>query len=346
MTAEGDRMDDTRTVRMVEPRLSPRSIAAAVAVTVFISGFGALNVASEIMSFSSKLRGLYSYRSATLGDGLLLPLLAYGLVRAIAIQEAWSRRARLVIACAGLVGGAAGIATQAVWLTSATTPLNWTIPAPHSFNFAGWYHAAFLSIASALFAALGAGLWLRVHSEPAGSALSRLRLPGSFALTIPPLAFAGLLALDNVPVGQDPLRASTFISPVVTLSIFYLLMLTATHWRDVTTATMLSAASAIPAAGLTMIFWPGSIFRAYSLLIAFAGLLGGVVMSSPGQRLEVPGRATAASLISISLVAPVIIAADKSNVTLKPLVLALASGVVLATSERFFLQRLARGSAR
>jgi hypothetical protein len=341
VTAEGDRMDGNCAVGMVMPTLSPRSVSATVAVTVFICGFGALNVASAVMSFSPKLPGLYSYRSATLGDGFLLPLLAYGLIRAIAIQEPWSRRARLVVACAALVGGAAGVATQAVWLTSATTPRNWTIPAPHSYNFAGWYHAAFLSIASAFFAASTAGLWLRVHSEPAGPALSRLRLPGSFAITIPPLAFAGLLALDNVPVGQDPLHASTFILPVATLFILYLLMLTATHWRDVKTPTMLSAASAIPAACLTMIFWPSSIFRAYSLLIALA-LFGGVVISSPSRRSRVVGRATAASLISISLAGPIIMVADASNVALRPFALALASGIVLAAGEQFFLQQLAR----
>jgi hypothetical protein len=343
VTADSDRMD-SHAVDMVAPRLSPRSVAATVAVTFLICGFGVLNVASAVMSFSPKLRGLYSYRSATLGDGLLLPLLAYGLVRAIAIQESWSRRARLVVTCAAVVGGAAGVATQAVWLTSATTSRNWTIPSPHSFNFAGWYHAAFLSIASALFAALGAGLWLRVHGELTGPALSRLRLPGSFAITIPPLAFAGLLALDNGPVGQDPLRASTFILPVATLFILYVLMLTATRGRDVKTPTMLSAASAIPAASLTVIFWPGSMFRAYSLLIALVALFAGVAVSSPSQRARVADRATAASLIGISLAGPVIMAADASNVTLKPLALALASGIVLAAGEQFFLRRLAHGS--
>jgi hypothetical protein len=171
-------------------KLSPRSFALLFGLIVLAFGFGALNVASVIMSYSPKLRGLYSYRSASLGDGLLLPLWAYGLVRAAAVQERWPGRSKLLIGCAALAGGVVGVATQIAWLRSTATAPNWTIPAPHTFNFAGWYHAAFLSVASAMFAALSAALWLRVRREPAVQALDRLRAPGAFAVTCPPLAFA------------------------------------------------------------------------------------------------------------------------------------------------------------
>ena len=345
MTAHDGPVGDGHAAGAVAPRLSPRSFAIVVALTVLVFGFGALNVASAVMSFSPKLRGLYTYRSATVGDGLLLPLWAYGLVRAAALQEPWPRHARLVVVCAALAGGAGGAATQIAWLVSATTPRNWTIPAPHSFNFAGWYHAAFLSLASALFAALGAALWLRVRGEPVWQALPRLRLPGAFAITSPPLAFAGLLALDNVSTGQDPLRASTFILPVATLLILYVLMLSATHWRDVKTTTMLSVASVIPAAAVMAIFWPGSVFRGYSLLIALAAVFGGVAIGSSSQRSRVVDRAVAASLIGVSLAGPVIVAADTSQVAFVPLALALVVGMVLAAAEQFLLLRLAGVSA-
>jgi hypothetical protein len=312
-----------------------------IALAVLVFGFGVLNVASVVMNFSPKLRGLYTYRSATVGDGFLLPLWAYGLVRAAALQEPWPRHARLVVACAALAGGVGGAATQIAWLVSASTPRNWTIPAPHSFNFAGWYHAAFLSLASALFAALGAALWLRVRGEPAWQALARLRLPGAFAITIPPLTFAGLLALDNVSAGQDPLRASTFILAVATLLILYVLMLSATHWRDVKTPPMLSVASVIPAAAVMVMFWPGSVFRGHSLLIALAAVFGGVAMSSSRQQSRAVDRAVAASLISVSLAGPVVVAADTSKVAFVPLASALVVGMVLAAAEQLLLLRLA-----
>jgi hypothetical protein len=230
------------------PKLTPRWGAMLVALTVLVFGFGALNAASAIMTLSPGLRGLYTYRSATVGDGFLLPLLAYGLTRAASAQDSWPRHSWLVIVCAALGGCAVGVATQVAWKVSATTPLNWTIPAPHSFNFAGWYHAVFLSLASALFAGLGAALWLRLRAEPASQTLSRLRMQGAFAITCPALAFSGLLALDNVPAGHDPLRVSTFILPVATLLALCLLIFSAAHWRDTRIPAMLIAASGIPAA--------------------------------------------------------------------------------------------------
>jgi hypothetical protein len=338
-------MGDGRAGFAIAPRLSPRSFAVVVALTVLGFGFGALSVASVVMSYSPELRGLYTYRSATLGDGLLLPLWAYGLVRAAAMQDRWSARARLVITCAAIAGGAAGVATQVAWLTSATTAPNWTIPAPHTFNFAGWYHATFLSLASAMFAALSAAVWLRVRREPAAQAVSRLRARGAFAITCPPLAFASLLALDNVPAGQDPLRASTFVLPVAALLILYLLLASATHWHAIGTSTMLTVASALPVAALTAMFWPGAVFRGHSLLIALAAALGGIAVSPPGRRSQVEDRAVAAVLIGACLAGPVLVAADRSKVTLVPMVVALAVSIVLAAFEHFLLVQLSDGSA-
>lgn len=340
MAARGGAMDGAHVGPTSMPKLSPRWFALLVALIVLVAGFGALNVASAIMSYSPTLRGLYSYRSATLGDGLLLPLWAYGLARAAAVQERWPGRTKLVIACAALAGGTAGAATQIAWLRSATTASNWTIPAPHTFNFAGWYHAVFLSAASALFAALSAALWLRVRRESAVQALVRLRAPGAFAVTCPPLAFTGLLALDNVPTSQDPLRVSTFVLPVVTLLILYALLVSATHGREIKAATELTVASVLPTAAFTAIFWPGSIFRGLTLLIAVTAVLGGVAIRPPSRLSRVEERVMAAVLIGVCLAGPVTSAADRSKVAFTPMLVALAVSIALATAERIVLIRL------
>ena len=344
MAAYNGWVDESYGEHSVEPRLSPRSWAIVAAMTVLVFGFGALNLASAVMRVSPQLRGLYTYRAATVGDGLILPLLAYGLVRAATFQDPWPRRARLIVACAHWQGHL-GAATQIMWVLSATTPLNWTIPAPHKFNFAGGYHAAFLSLAAAFFAGLGAALWIRLRSEPPQQALSRLHMPGAFAITIPPLAFAGLLTLDNVPVGHDPLRASTFIPPIATLVVLYVLMLSSTHWRDVKTPTMFCAASAIPVAAIMAIFWPSSIFRGHSVLIVLAAVFGGVALAFPGQRLRVADRTIAALLIAVSLAGPLIVVTDTSKVQLLPVGVALAVGTALAAIQQFLLARLAEAAA-
>src|SRR5262249_27616386 len=300
--------------------------------------------ASAVMNVSPQLRGLYTYRAATAGDGLILPVLCYGLVRACALQDPWPRRAKVVIACVALAGGVAGVATQIIWLLSATTPLNWTLPAPHRFNFAGGYHAAFLPLASALYAGLGAALWMRLHYEPPREALSRLHMPGAFAITIPPLAFAGLLALDNIPTGHDPLHASTFILPIATLLVLYVLMLSSTHWPDVKTPSLVCAASAIPAAAVMAIFWPGSVSRSHSILIALAAAFGGVALGLPGQRSHVADRVIAALLIGLSLAGPLILATNTTKVHLVTVSIALGIGMVLAAIQQFLLARLAEAA--
>ncbi|HEV2375916.1 MAG TPA: hypothetical protein VGS19_27585 [Streptosporangiaceae bacterium] len=238
-----------------------------------------------------------------------------------------------------------GVATQISWKASASTPLNWTIPAPHTFNFAGWYHAVFLSLASALFAALGTALWLRLHSASTSQVLCRLRMPGAFAITCPPVTFAGLLALDNVRAGADPLSAQTFVLPGGTLLVVYVLTAFATHWRDFKTPAVLAMASAIPAAAVMAVFWPGSVFRGHSLLLAFAAMFGGVALSPIGEHPRVVHRAIAASLIGVSLAGPIVVAADATKVRFVPIAVALAVGMVLAAAERFLLVRLADSSA-
>lgn len=323
------------------PRLSSRSAALIVAVIIFSAGFVALNIISITLSYPHQLRGLYTYRSATVGDGLLLPVWAYGLTRAIAVQEPWPSRGRLVVACAALAGGAVGVTTQIAWLTSSSTVLNWTIPAPHRFNFAGWYHAGFLSVASAVFAALCAALWVRVRSEPTEEALARLRAYGAFAVTGPPLAFAGLLGLDNVPAGQNPLRASTFALPVIAMVILSLLLLSVTGRRGIRTCAALFVASVVPAAAFTAIFWPDSGFRGNTLLVVLTAMLGGIAIGPPGQQSRILDRVVTSLLVGICLAGPVAIAAGASKVSLATMAGALAVSMVLAAVEHFALVRQA-----
>jgi hypothetical protein len=109
--------------------------------------------------------GLFDYRSATVGDGLLLPALAACLVagiRALPASPAATRprRLRASIVGATLAGAALGAGTQALWLLDASPRLNWTLPRPHAFSVAGWYHAAFITLACGTFAGL-AMAWVR-----------------------------------------------------------------------------------------------------------------------------------------------------------------------------------------
>src|SRR5687768_6927726 len=80
--------------------------AVVCAVAVLCGGFGALLWFWLRGSHPSGLPGLFAYPSATWGDGLLLPVLAYCLCRLIAgLPSAGGRRPTLLAAGVGAVAG-------------------------------------------------------------------------------------------------------------------------------------------------------------------------------------------------------------------------------------------------
>jgi hypothetical protein len=134
------------------------------ATVVCASGFGVLSVLWLTGHHSSHLRGLFTYASATVGDGILIPVLT-GLLLAVNRSATLPRpinEARWMAFWA-LLGAIGGISTQLAWLADDHPELNWTLPRPHHFNYAGVYHGAFLVLMSAALAALAAGAARRLH---------------------------------------------------------------------------------------------------------------------------------------------------------------------------------------
>ena len=165
--------------------------ALILAGLTWLLGFGAMNLFWFTGNHPSGLPGLYFYRSATWGDGLLLPLLIWALARQSVATDGWRRR---VAAASTVAGAAAGALTQVQWLASGTTRLNWTIPTLHHFNAAGWWHAAFLVV----FSGVIAGLVARMSISAADWSLTeRDRSLALLAILVAGPAFAVLLAVDN-----------------------------------------------------------------------------------------------------------------------------------------------------
>ncbi|MFI1481441.1 hypothetical protein [Streptomyces sp. NPDC020747] len=151
-------------------------------LAIFSSGYVALLLFWSFGDHPSGLPGLFVFRSATWGDGLLLPLLALCL-RVLTLRlraaEPTPPSRRGTIAVVALAGAALGCAVVLTWFLDDHPELNWTNPRPHYFNAAGKYHAAFLVLASAAFAGLGADL--AVHLRRAGTAAVKRTLTSSWA---------------------------------------------------------------------------------------------------------------------------------------------------------------------
>jgi len=168
--------------------------AALAAAGTFAAGFGTMRVWYSGAEHPPELNGLFAYKAATWGDAILLPTVAGCLAVSIS-QLAPARREREIAGLAGVFGLAAGAFSQVGWLMDPQPGLNWTLPRPHHFNAAGWYHAAFLSAGSAAFAGASALIVARAAHAPAIPGRVWRSLVAAAAATA---AFAGLVIYDNV----------------------------------------------------------------------------------------------------------------------------------------------------
>lgn len=113
---------------------------------------------------AARLPGLFDYPSAYLGDSVLLPVAA-ALLAAGARSLPAVPRERVIAAVAASAGASALAGLQGLWLLDDHPARNWTLPAPHRFNIAGIWHAAYSVLVAALLAGAAALLARRMSSS-------------------------------------------------------------------------------------------------------------------------------------------------------------------------------------
>lgn len=115
---------------------------------IFAIGFGILNLFWLNYPNYNKLRGLYDYYAATIGDAFFIPCLISSGYYFCNINK-WKEYSKnsietnkkvFIFGCGSVV---IAIFIQASWIISNVTELNWTIDRIHHFNAAGWYHAIY-----------------------------------------------------------------------------------------------------------------------------------------------------------------------------------------------------------
>jgi hypothetical protein len=205
----------------------PKHIRAAIgaAILTFIAGFGVMSVLYITGSWPAGVRGLYSFKSATYGDALLIPLLIAILVNTyLSLPRRGHDRQILLIAA--IPGICIGVIIQWLWLHSSHPALNWTLPDPHTFNYAGWYHAAFLTVICGFLSSILIGILvdLRGLTRTNQSDFYRLaRSPWVVILAASAVTFVILLYEDNATSAHAPLTAGTFVS--IFISVFLVILL-------------------------------------------------------------------------------------------------------------------------
>jgi hypothetical protein len=171
---------------------------AILAVSIAVLGFGTLATVYALGHWPVS-PGLFRFRSATLGDGLLLPLAAGILLRVARSLGGGPDDWKACAVGAGF-GAVAGMLVVWQWLRDPAPRFNWTLPQPHDFNAPGWYHSGFLCACCSLFAGLYVLTVIRLRrlrrNDDGRFGLLIISLPWVVAWASL-LGFAGLVAVDS-----------------------------------------------------------------------------------------------------------------------------------------------------
>ncbi|WP_441249395.1 hypothetical protein [Kitasatospora sp. McL0602] len=193
--------------------------------------------------------GLPYFRSATWGDGLLIPLasaLLLNLVRTLSGSRAeWKISA--VCSVGGLLVG--GMLTW-FWLRDRSPALNWTLPGPGRLNSAGIYHAVFLAVCSALLAGLSGLLFVRLRRlgrTMPGAADRIVTSPAWVGLLACLLGFAGLVVTDSrQATGAASLSSLGALSLAVLAALVCLRVVSRVGTRSIVASTALAVVMSAP----------------------------------------------------------------------------------------------------
>jgi len=188
-------------------------LGALTAGMVLIAGFGAVFAFWHFGHWRQDVTGFWHYRAATLGDGVLLPVAA-GIIVAAGSRLGHHPKERLWVSVAAVLGTLGGMLVPLAWVQDPSPQLNWTLPAPHTLNAAGLYHAAFLIIASGFYAAWIVRFVLRAKASQAARGVERRSVGHSpyAAVAVACLAgYCGLVVMDGAPSLNQP---SSLAAPV------------------------------------------------------------------------------------------------------------------------------------
>lgn len=196
--------------------LKSRRLAVTAAALTAGLGFGVLTALWFAIDWKIDDPGLFDYRSATIGYGLLLPLLFGLLVAALqATDDVATVRDRRVAQGAAALGAFVAAGIQLSWLLDPDPAENWSFPEAHQFNVAGVYHALFLIAAFATAASLLAVVASRVRRLDTNGVRTLVSDTALSVFVGTSIALAGLVLVDNERAAGSQAGITTTVAVVV-----------------------------------------------------------------------------------------------------------------------------------
>lgn len=199
-------MSLTRSIRtsMRAVRSTRRGVASGL--LVWATGFGAMNLFWFLGKWNEQVRGLWSYWSATVGDGLLLPVIMGTLTYEISKLPP-SPREKPIGSLAAIVGWGLGEITIHVWTSDPSAEPNWT-QANGQLNAAGQYHAIFLKSMLAALVVCAVVLGLRLANAQPAQVERFVKSRSLMTIVSANGIFVSLVVVDNFAMRSS--RASLF----------------------------------------------------------------------------------------------------------------------------------------
>lgn len=211
--------------------MKARSASLLAASVTFIAGFGSL-----ALLWVEQGRPLVAsgggYRAATLGDAVLLPLVA-GILTLCVLSLPSRQLDRFLVIAGGAIGGVAGLFVQFGVLADPHPVRQWLLSSPHHFSLAGWWHAVFFVTMSAFVSALWLLTLARLHRNQYLLLERRVeeQRRATAWLAFSAGGFLWLNILDSAPnVERSSTRVVLLSVAVVTAAVVGPLLLAAPKW--------------------------------------------------------------------------------------------------------------------
>ena len=258
-------------------------LPTGIGLAVLALGSGVMGPLWALTKEPSGLPGWGNFTGTTVGDTVLLPILAASLMAAFSYLPSGNRKTEgLVLACGALIGAIGGFALQLSWILDNKPRLSWILPRVHHFSALGYYHAVFLCTVSGILFSLAFGITYRARqiSRDSSGVISRLASSPLFFVMLVCIWAFSVLTIQGGGAGISNLATITSVIVPSLLAILLAIYALEPQWADVlTTAFWALVLSSLLC--LLIIMWPTNLDVPVGLIVAL-GLTSAIAFRDPG----------------------------------------------------------------
>lgn len=306
-------------------------LPAGMGIAVLALGSGVMGPLWALTEEAPGIPGWDSFTGTTVGDTLLLPVLAASLLAAFRYLPSTGRRAEgLVLVCGALIGAAGGLALQLSWVLDEKPRLSWLLPRVHHFSPLGYYHAVFLCTVSGVLFSLAFGVVYRVRQVSGASPDLVYRMAASPLLFVILVCIWAFSVLTIQGGGAGISNLATIASVIIPSLLVILLCVYAlqTRWA-IALQTIFWALLFTGLLCSLIILWPANLDTPMGLIVAL-GLTGAITF----RDFDYSKRIVESSIIGTATACLIVLPLGDPNALARNILLSLSIAPVVVALTR------------